>query len=167
MIDNEYLNLCKAKTKFKELDTSFSNQNSVKKGVSAMVRLTVLPEAVTVTVRLSLPLMPVKVAFTERDECGLTVTCLVAQVTPLPLTLTGVVSVSLPLLVMVKVNEAQSFALAFRVLAPMAICTDDALTALLLTSVRLVVVLTEVAGLGSGFALGLGLAGGVAVTEVV
>lgn len=33
-----------------------------------MVRLTVLPEAVTVTVRLSLPLMPVKVAVTERDE---------------------------------------------------------------------------------------------------
>ena len=113
-----------------------------------MVRLTVLPEAVTVTVRLSLALMPVKVAETDRDEWGLTVTWFVAQTTPLPLTLTGVVSVSLPLLVMVKVNDAQSFALAFRVLAPMAICTDEAVTAVVLTSVRLVVVLAEVAGLG-------------------
>ena len=46
----------------------------MKKGVSAMTRLADLPEAVTVTVRLSLPLMPVKVAVIERDEWGLTVT---------------------------------------------------------------------------------------------
>ena len=139
----------------------------MKKGVSAIVQLTVLPEAVTVTVRLSLPLMPVNVAVIERDECGLTDTWLVPQTTPLPLTLTGAVSVSLPLLVMVMVNDAQSFALAFKVLAPMAICTDEALTALLLTPVRVVVVFAEVAGLALTFSLGLGLAGGVALTEVV